>query len=95
MIAAVVLGSRKGRQNIDPHQCAFRGILLLAQSVMVHADAFDDGLAAYQCSNYATALIFWKLLAEGAVSRRGFLGLIYYEYRSIRQDDNRQRTGIH
>jgi hypothetical protein len=33
--------------------------LLLEQTVMAHADAFADGLAAVQRGDYATALRLW------------------------------------
>jgi hypothetical protein len=54
---------------------------------MVHADAFDDGLAAYQRGDYAAALNFWKPLAEqGHAGAQYNLGTMYYNGLGVPQE---------
>ena len=54
---------------------------------MVHADAFDDGLAAYQRGDYADALNFWKPLAEqGHAGAQYNLGTMYYNGLGVPQE---------
>ena len=54
---------------------------------MVHADAFDDGLAAYNAGDYAAALNFWKPLAEEGVANAQFsLAGMYANGQGVPQD---------
>ena len=63
-------------------------VLLLEQTVMVHADAFDDGLAAYQRGDFPAALNFWKPLAEqGHADAQYNVALIYYAGEGVPRDD--------
>jgi len=49
---------------------------------------FDDGLAAYQRGDYATALQEWRLLAEqGYAVAQSDLGFMYREGEGVPQND--------
>ncbi len=61
--------------------------LLLEQTVMVQADAFEDGLAAYNRGDYAAALRFSRLAAEQGVARAQFnLGNMFSKGLGVPQD---------
>jgi hypothetical protein len=42
----------------------FLALAIMALAVPANAGPFEDGLAAYQRDDYATALKFWRPLAE-------------------------------
>jgi len=63
-------------------------VLLLEQTAMVHADAFGDGVVAYERGDYAAALRLWRPLAEqGNPAAQYNLGVMYREGQSVPQDD--------
>ncbi|MBM3504874.1 MAG: sel1 repeat family protein [Alphaproteobacteria bacterium] len=52
-----------------------------------HAGPFEDGVAAAQRGDFATALRLWKPLAEqGDASAQNNLGLMYHNGRGVPQD---------
>ena len=54
--------------------------IMLASAVPANAGPFEDGLAAYEREDYATALIFWRPLAEQGHAEAQFnLGVMHYE----------------
>ena len=56
--------------------------------VQASAEPFEDGLAAHQRGDYATALKFWRPLAEqGNANAQYRLGLIYANGRGMPQDN--------
>ena len=63
-------------------------VILLAVAVPAHAGPLEDGLAAYDRGNYATALRHWQPLAEqGHVGAQNNLGIMYYNGEGVRQDN--------
>ena len=61
--------------------------VLLALPCMAIADTFQDGQAAYQRHDYATALRVWRSLAEQGFAPAEFsLGLIYSQGLGVPQD---------
>jgi TPR repeat protein len=62
-------------------------LLCTAVSAPVMAQDFDEGLAALQAGDYATALQEWRPLAEqGDVSAQYNLGIMYDHGRGVTQD---------
>ncbi len=52
------------------------------------AGPFEDGLAAYNRGDYATALRLWRPLAEGGIATTQYnLGVMYAKGQGVRQDD--------
>ena len=63
-------------------------ILSLGLLQATYADAFDDGLAAYERGDYETAIQLWKPLAkQGDVDAQFNLGTMYDEGKGVTQDD--------
>ncbi len=67
------------------------GAALLAMAVLsatpVHAGPFEDGVAAYQRQDYATALALFKPLAErGNIEAQYSMGVMYMRGRGVTQD---------
>lgn len=66
------------------------GILALANlalTVSANAGPFEDGLAASQVSDFATALRLWRPLAEKGDARAQVnLGIMYQDGRGVPQD---------
>ena len=62
--------------------------VMLALAVPVNAGPFEDGLAAYEREDYATALKFWRPLSELGHARAKFnLGVLYRDGLGVPQDD--------
>jgi TPR repeat protein len=62
--------------------------LLMEQTLMVNADAIEDGIAAYERGDYAAALKIWRPLAEqGTAGAQYNLGVAYAEGRGVPHDD--------
>jgi TPR repeat protein len=63
-------------------------IFSTGKQVPASAEPFEDGMAAYQRGDYATALIFLRPLAEqGNPQAQYTLGYIYAEGESVPEDD--------
>ena len=63
-------------------------VFLLATSCSENAGPYENGLAAYQRGDYATALHFWRPLAErGVAQAQNNLGLMYANGQGVPQDD--------
>ena len=66
---------------------AFLALAIMALAVPVNAGPFEDGLAAYRRDDYATALKFWRPLAEqGDALAQSNLGVMYEFGLSVPQD---------
>jgi TPR repeat protein len=62
-------------------------LLSLSLAAPVQAGQFDDGSAAYNRGDYATALRLWRPLAEqGNASAQADLGVMYAKGRGVPQD---------
>jgi TPR repeat protein len=67
---------------------SFALVIALAQVMSAQADMFNDGFAAYKLGDYATALKFWRPLAEqGDASAQVKLGLMYEIGQGVLKDD--------
>ena len=65
----------------------FLALAIMALTVPAHAGPFEDGLAAYRRDDYATALKFWRPLAEqGDTLAQSNLGVMYEFGLSVPQD---------
>ena len=65
----------------------FLALAIMALAVPADAGPFEDGLAAYRRDDYATALKFWRPLAEqGDALAQSNLGVIYEFGLSVPQD---------
>jgi TPR repeat protein len=65
----------------------FLALAIIALAVPADAGPFEDGLAAYRRDDYATALKFWRPLAEqGDALAQNNLGVIYEFGLSVPQD---------
>jgi TPR repeat protein len=65
----------------------FLALAIMALAVPVNAGPFEEGLAAYRRDDYATALKFWRPLAEqGDALAQNNLGVIYEFGLSVPQD---------
>ena len=65
----------------------FLALAILALAVPAHAGPFEDGLAAYEREEYATALKFWRPLAEqGDAIAQSNLGVMYEFGLGVPQD---------
>ena len=63
-------------------------VFLLATACSENAGPYENGLAAYQRGDYATALHFWRPLAErGVAQAQNNLGLMYANGHGVPQDD--------
>ena len=63
-------------------------VFLLATACSENAGPYENGLAAYQRGDYATALHFWRPLAErGVAQAQNNLGLMYANGQGVPQDD--------
>ena len=61
--------------------------MMLAPAVPAHAGPWEDGMAAYDRGDYATALEFWRPLAEQGDSDAQYnLGIMYNDGRGVPQD---------
>ncbi len=66
----------------------FLALAIMALAVPSNAGPFEDGNAAYQRGDYATALRLWRPLAEqGDAGAQYNLGLMYREGQGVSQDD--------
>jgi TPR repeat protein len=66
----------------------FLALAILVFAVPADAGPLEDGEAAYEQSDYAAALKFWRPLAEqGGSPARYNLGLMYHNGRGVEQDD--------
>jgi len=78
----------------QPRQHIHRRLIvaLLALSVsgsVVFADPYEDGFAAYNRGDYATALQIWRPLAEqGNALAQTALGVMYYNGKGVAKDFN-------
>ncbi len=55
---------------------------------MVHADAFDDGVVAFERGDYASAMRLFRLAAnQGDPEAQISLGFMYAEGQGVPQDD--------
>ncbi len=62
--------------------------IMLALAVPANAGPIEDGYSAYERGNYATALKFWRPLAEqGDAGTQYNLGLMYRKGEGVKQDD--------
>ncbi len=62
-------------------------VIMLALAVPADAGPFEDGKAAYDRGDYATALKFWRPLAErGDAEAQHNLGVMYDNGLSVQQD---------
>lgn len=68
---------------------SFIAMTLIATSFQVRADAFDDGMTAYQASDYEAAVAQWKPLAEHGNAQAAYnLGFMYeFGYGVAANDD--------
>ncbi len=65
----------------------FLALAIMAFAVPANAGPFEDGVAAYQRGDYATALKFWRPLAEqGDTLAQSNLGVMYEFGLSVPQD---------
>ena len=65
----------------------FLVLAIMAMAVPANAGPFEDGLAAYRRDDYATALKFWRPLAEqGGALAQSNLGTRYGKGEGVRQD---------
>ncbi len=63
-------------------------VFLLATACSENAGPYENGLAAYQRGDYATALHYWRPLAErGVAQAQNNLGLMYANGQGVPQDD--------
>ncbi len=61
--------------------------VIVALAVPANAGPFEDGEAAYERKNYATALKFWRPLAEqGDFAAQTNLGFMYTDGLGVPQD---------
>ena len=61
--------------------------MMLAAACSENAGPYENGLAAYQRGDYATALKFWRPLAEqGVAQAQNNLGLMYANGQGVPQD---------
>ena len=68
--------------------CSLIISLSLSLSLSVHADAFDNGFAAYEKGDYKTAMELWKPYAkQGEPSAQYILGLMYDNGEGVPEDD--------
>jgi len=68
-------------------QSGFLALAILALAVPARAGPFEDGLAAYDQGDYATALRLWRPLAEqGDTLAQSNLGVMYEFGLSVPQD---------
>ncbi len=66
----------------------FLALAITALAVPVSAGPYVDGYAAYQRGDYATALKFWRPLAEkGGANAQYNLGVMYRSGQGVKQDD--------
>ena len=66
----------------------FLALAIIAFAVPADAGPFEDGLAAYDRGDYATALKFWRPLAEqGDAEAQNNLGYMYNEGHGVPQDE--------
>ena len=66
----------------------FLVLAIMALAVPASAGPYEDGFAAHQSGDYATALEFWRPLAEqGDAEAQYALGLMHFIGRGIPQDD--------
>ncbi len=74
------LGTRLGR--------GLTALLFLAVAVTAQAQSVEDGVAAYERGDYATALKIWKPFVEqGDAAAQYNLGLMYDFGRGVAEDD--------
>ncbi len=65
----------------------FLALAVMAHAVPANAGPFEDGLAAYEREDYATALRYWRPLAEqGDALAQSNLGVMYEFGLSVPQD---------
>ena len=65
----------------------FLALAIMVLAVPANAGPFEDGLVAYQRGDYATALKFWRPLAEkGNASAQYNLGVMHANGRGVPQD---------
>ena len=65
----------------------FFALAIMALAVPAHAGPFEDGLAAYNRGDYATALQVWRPLAEQGDARAQFnLSFMYEDGRGVSQN---------
>ena len=56
------------------------------------AGPLEDGVAAYQEGDYATAMSYWRPLADqGNAEAQASLGMMYLKGQGVSQDDARRR----
>ena len=73
-------------------QYIFRGLIIAVlalgvTSSVVFSSPFEDGKAAYDRGDYATALLLWRSAAEeGSADAQFQLGLMYHKGDSVAQD---------
>ena len=66
----------------------FLALAIMALAVPADAGSYEDGLAAYNQGDYATALRLWRPLAEQGHAEAQFnLGLVYGMGQGVPQDD--------
>ena len=66
----------------------FLALAIMALAVPANAGPFEDGWDAYQRSDYATALEFWRPLADQGDAEAQFnLGVMYESGQGVPQDD--------
>ena len=62
----------------------FLALAIMALAVPADAEPFEDGVAAYQAGDYATAVKLWRTLAEqGHVWAQFNLGVMYDSGRGV------------
>ncbi len=67
-------------------QYGFLALAIMALAVPANAGPLEDGLAAYESKDYATALKLWRPLAEqGNADAQNNLGFMYYHRQRERQ----------
>ena len=65
----------------------FLALAIMALAIPANAGPFEDGLAAYESKDYATALKLWQPLAEQDDAKAQFnLGNMYENGRGVSQD---------
>src|SRR5262249_3703626 len=61
--------------------------VMLSMARMASAGPFEDGLAAYQRGDFATALKLWRPLAEqGNAQAQNQVGNMFYDGKGVAQD---------
>ncbi len=69
-------------------QSGFLALAIMGLAVPANAGPFEDGLAAYRRDDYATALKFWRPLAEqGDAQAQHNLGFMYANGQGVPQDN--------